>query len=59
MKSNEKLSPEKIQKILDDGKASMAIEGFEVTEKEEELVRQYLEGALSEEEVIKRIKGGL
>ena len=49
--------PKKIEKILANAKASMAIEGFEVTEKETELVRQYLEGGLSEEEVIKRIKG--
>ncbi len=34
----------------------MAIEGFEVTEKEEELVRQYLEGALSKEEGLERIQ---
>ena len=40
-------------------KPTMAIEGFEVTEKESKLLQQYLDGSLSEAEVIKRIKGGL
>ncbi|WP_018305434.1 antitoxin VbhA family protein [Desulfitobacterium hafniense] len=58
-KSSEKLSPERIQKILNNAKTSMAIEGFEVTEKEMELGKEYLEGSISEQEVLKRIKGGL
>ncbi|AFM01488.1 hypothetical protein Desde_3197 [Desulfitobacterium dehalogenans ATCC 51507] len=58
MKSKEERSSEN-QRIISNAKASMAIEGFTVTEKESELVQQYLEGSLSEAEVIKRIKGGL
>lgn len=58
MKNKEELSREN-QRIISNAKASMAVEGFEVTEKESELVQQYLDGSLSEAEVLKRIKGGL
>ncbi|KJR47381.1 hypothetical protein UF75_2225 [Desulfosporosinus sp. I2] len=59
MKASKKRSPEEIKLILANAKTTMAIEGFEVTEKETELVKQYLEGSLSEDEVVRRIKGGL
>lgn len=59
MKANEKRSTEEIKLILANAKTTMAIEGFAVTEKETEIVKQYLEGSISEKEVVKRIKGGL
>lgn len=50
---------EEITKILANAKASLAIEGFEVTERETAIVQKFLKGEISEEEAIEKIKSGL
>lgn len=61
MKKNEKpLSDEKIDLMIGNVKASLAIEGLNVTEQESEVYRKYLRGDMTEDEVLKlfRSKGG-
>jgi len=51
------LSNEKIEQMIDNVKASLAIEGLYVTEDEAEIFKKYLEGALTEKDVLEIIKG--
>ncbi|OCZ51337.1 antitoxin VbhA family protein [Dehalobacter sp. TeCB1] len=53
------LTSKEINKIIMNSKASMAIEGFKVTEEEEELVRKHLSGEITEEELFNRLKAGM
>lgn len=51
------LSKEENKQILDNVKATMAIEGFNVTENETKIMEDFLEGKITEEDVLKIIKG--
>jgi hypothetical protein len=49
------LSTQENKKILDNVKASMAIEGLIVTERETKILEDYLEGLITEADVLKII----
>lgn len=55
-KKNKKLSKKEIDKTLDNAAASFEVEGLKVTEVEKELIRKYLEGVYTEEQVLEIIK---
>lgn len=59
MAKNSKLSDEKIEKILANAKASLAVEGLIVTDEEKNLVRKCLKGDISEKEALEIIKKGM
>lgn len=50
------LMEEDITRIIEEVKATQAIEGLEVTKDEEEVLMKYLQGQLTEEEVLKIIQ---
>jgi type I restriction-modification system DNA methylase subunit len=50
------LKEEDITRIIEEVKATQAIEGLEVTEEEKEIMRKYLQGQLTEVEVLKIIQ---
>jgi len=47
-----KLSSNRIEQILDNARASLSMEGMEVTEVETEVVRKYLLGIYTEKDVL-------
>lgn len=49
-------SKERIDYIIAEVKATQAMEGLDMPKDEEEIYRKYLEGQLSEEEVLKILK---
>lgn len=51
------LSDEKIDLMVSNVKASLAIEGLYVTTDEAEIFKKYLEGILTEKEVLEIING--
>lgn len=57
-KDCDRLNDEKIQSILANARASLNIEGLEVTENETEVVRKYLSGTHTEKEVLEIIRNG-
>ena len=52
---NNKLSKEENKQILENAKATLAIEGLNVTEKETKIIEDYLEELISEADVLKII----
>jgi|GEM_PF-6599633 len=52
---NNKLSKKENKKILDNAKASLAVDGFIVTESETKLLEDFLEGIITLEDILKII----
>lgn len=59
MAKNRKLSDEAIEKVIANAKDSLAIEGLIVTNEEENLVREYLKGMITEKEALETIKNSV
>ena len=55
-KEYKKMDDMKIEKIIANAAASLAIEGSIVTSEETEIVRKYLKGQLTEKELLEIIK---
>ena len=52
---NNKLSKEENKRILDNAKASLAIEGLIVTDEETKILEDYFDGLITESDVLKII----
>ncbi|SNZ15555.1 hypothetical protein SAMN05421503_2664 [Terribacillus aidingensis] len=50
------MAHQKIEKAMNSAKANLALEGMTVSEQQEELVRAALEGRLSNEDFIEKVK---
>ncbi len=51
-----KNNPEKIERVIGNVKASMAVEGMKPSVKAQSIGRQYLEGKISSQEAVTMIK---
>jgi len=51
-----KNNPEKIERVIANVKASMAVEGMKPSAKAQSIGRQYLEGKISSQEAVTKIK---
>ncbi|MDD3224628.1 MAG: antitoxin VbhA family protein [Clostridium sp.] len=49
------MNNEKVNHIIEEVKATQAIEGLTVTKQEEAICRKYLQGKLTEDEAIKEV----
>lgn len=51
-----KNNPEEIERVIANVKASMAVEGMKPSKKAQSIGRQYLEGKISSQEAVAKIK---